>query len=212
MSQVFSFQDHPVRTITIDGQPWFIGRDIASLLGYAKPHQAVREHCKHVKLFKGPNLGHLKITSPRGILLIPEADVWRLLTRSTLPKALEVEEWIMGEVLPAIRKTGKYEAKPKQKALPAPKPSLPALEPSLQAEWLQAYGDFCKASRIWETVNDRFWQLTNSMRNDEFRRGGLSRLFNSLDLLADTLWMQQKMGFTVDRAMKSAKELAIGMK
>lgn len=207
MSQVFSFHDHPVRTIIENGQLWFVGKDIATLLGYTKTDKEIRRICKHVKLFKGTKLVPLG-NSPRGFLIIPESDVWRLIVRSTLDKALEIEEWIMGEVLPTIRTTGKYEAKPKQKVLPAPKPLLPAIEPSLKVEWLQAYEGYCRASRVWETANNRFWQLTNRMRDDEFRRGCLSRFYMALDMLSDTLWMQNKMGFTVDRAMQSAKGLA----
>ena len=128
MSQVFSFQDHTVRTIIENGQLWFVAKDIAVLLGYTKSDKEVRRVCKHVELFKGSELVPLK-NAPRGLLIIPEPDVWRLVIRSNLPKAQEVEAWIMGEVLPAIRKTGKYEAKPapKPKALPKPKqPALPA--------------------------------------------------------------------------------------
>jgi len=129
---VFSFQDHQIRTIIQDGEPWFVGKDIALLLGYTKTDKEIRRICKYVKLFKGTNLVPLK-NAPRGILIIPEADVWRLITRSTLDKAQEIEEWIMSEVLPAIRKTGKYEAKPQQKALPEPTPA--ALTPGNGDEW-----------------------------------------------------------------------------
>ena len=119
MSQIFAFHNHPVRTIIENGQPWFVGRDIALLLGYAKTDKEIRRICKHVKLFKGTNLVPLQ-TPPRGLLIIPESDVWRLIVNSTLPKAQEVEEWIMGEVLPSIRQTGKYVATPQQPTLPEP--------------------------------------------------------------------------------------------
>ena len=117
MSQVFSFQSRQVRTIIENGEPWFVGRDIALLLGYSKPDKEIRRICKYVKLFKGTKLVPW-VHAPSGVLIIPEPDVWRLIIRSTLPGALKVEEWIMSEVLPAIRQTGKYESKPKQKALP----------------------------------------------------------------------------------------------
>lgn len=129
MSQVFSFHDHPVRTLTENGQTWFVGRDIALLLGYAQPDKEIRRICKYVKLFKATNLVGLG-NSPRGMLLIPEPDVWRLIVRSNKLEAQELEEWIMSEVLPAIRKTGKYEVKSKPKALPRSKrKALPPRDP-----------------------------------------------------------------------------------
>lgn len=151
MSQVFSFQEHSVRTITENGQPWFAGSDIAKLLGYVRPEKEVRRICKHVKLFKPTNLGGWG-NSPRGFLIIPEADVWRLIMRSTLDKAQEIEEWIMGEVLPAIRKTGRYEAKPKalskpkQKALPASEASLAEKGVATMERLLHLRADVFRAS------------------------------------------------------------------
>jgi prophage antirepressor-like protein len=167
-AQVFSFESHHVRTLVENGQTWFVGRDIASLLGYAKPDKEIQRSCKHTKLFKGTNLVHLNHfkglgNTPRGLLIIPESDVWRLIIRSTLPKAQEIENWIMSEVLPAIRKTGKYEAaagetsdagaepapkptdgkaeaKPKPKSLPRPKQKAlpPAPGPSWQEKCAEA--------------------------------------------------------------------------
>ncbi|MDR2893008.1 MAG: hypothetical protein LBV80_07990 [Deltaproteobacteria bacterium] len=126
MAQAFSFQAQKIRTITEDGKIWFVGIDIAKLLGYARPDKEVKRVCKHVKLFIPTKLvGRGLGVAPRGLLVIPEADVWRLIVRSTLPKAQKVEEWIMGEVLPSIRKTGKYEAAPKQLSLPEPQKEKP---------------------------------------------------------------------------------------
>lgn len=103
----FSFDSLPIRTIVIDGEPWFVARDVAEALGYAKPQNAVSAHCKYPKLFNGPESGRLT-DSPRGITIIPERDVYRLISRSELPAAEKFEEWVYGEVLPSIRKTGSY--------------------------------------------------------------------------------------------------------
>ena len=92
-----------VRTIMIEGKPYFCGKDIAEALGYAKPRNAIATHCK----------GALK----RGILteggnqemsFIPEGDIYRLIIRSKLPSAEKFENWVMDEVLPQLRQTGSY--------------------------------------------------------------------------------------------------------
>lgn len=105
----FSFQPanasdlHPVRTITKDGEPWFIATDVADVLGYARPHDAIQRHCK----------GSVKhgVLSGGGIqemTIIPERDVYRLVMRSKLPSAEQFEEWVVSTVLPTLRKTGSY--------------------------------------------------------------------------------------------------------
>lgn len=91
----------------IDGKPMFAASEVATVLGYAKPQNAVLQHCKHPKLFKCPDLGHLT-SSPRGINMIPESDVYRLIIRSKLPAAEQFEAWVMETVLPAIRQDCGY--------------------------------------------------------------------------------------------------------
>lgn len=84
-----------------------MANDIAAVLGYADCRQAVSDHCKSAILLKGVESTPLT-TSPRGITIIPERDVYRLIMRSKLPSAERFEEWVVGEVLPSIRKTGGY--------------------------------------------------------------------------------------------------------
>lgn len=96
-----------VRVIMRDNAPWFVARDIAEALGYAKPQNAIAQHCKHAELLNCPELGHLT-DSPRGISIIPESDVYRLIMRSNLPKAIDFQDWVVEEVLPSIRATGQY--------------------------------------------------------------------------------------------------------
>ena len=96
-----------MRAIMRDGEPWFVANDVALALGYAVPKDAVAQHCKYVELFKGGESTPLT-SSPRGIGIIPESDVYALIFRSNLPKAEEFRRWVCEEVLPAIRKTGSY--------------------------------------------------------------------------------------------------------
>lgn len=95
-----------IRVINIDEKPHFIGNDIAKALGYVKPNNAVNSHCKHATLKQGiiiDSLGRFQ-----DALVIPEGDVYRLISKSKLPSAEKFESWVFDEVLPQIRKTGGY--------------------------------------------------------------------------------------------------------
>jgi prophage antirepressor-like protein len=102
--------DFEVRTLMRDGEPWFVGLDVATTLGYADPDKAVRSHCKALKRFSSAELAEQGIDArqPAGLVLIQERDVYRLVMRSRLPDAARFEEWVVGDVLPSIRKTGSY--------------------------------------------------------------------------------------------------------
>lgn len=100
-----------VRGFLRDGEPWFVANDVAMALGYAVPKDAVAAHCKYVELLKGGESA-LFTSSPRGINIIPEADVYALIFRSNLPSADKFRDWVCKDVLPAIRKTGGYNVTP----------------------------------------------------------------------------------------------------
>jgi anti-repressor protein len=109
MNQVipFSFGMESVRVAVIDGEPWFVARDVAATLGYSDADQAVRQHCKAAKTCP------VEMTAQvRHVKVIHERDVYRLVMRSKLPAAERFEEWVVGEVLPSIRKTGAYGGAP----------------------------------------------------------------------------------------------------
>jgi len=90
-----------------DGEPWFVAKDVAEVLGYTNPQKAVRDHCKCPKILKGND--SLSLTdSPRGITIIPESDVYRLIMRSKMPQAEEIQDWVTTEILPIIRRHGAY--------------------------------------------------------------------------------------------------------
>ena len=109
------------------GTHWFVARDVADALGYAKPADAVARHCKKAKslndmgsAFHGPQQDQSLTLDPQ-TKLIPEGDVYRLIVRSKLPSADAFETWLFEEVLPAIRKTGRYvapQAQPEPAAYP----------------------------------------------------------------------------------------------
>jgi prophage antirepressor-like protein len=104
---VFEFHGASVRTLMVDGEPWFVAKDVAEVLGYANSSRSIQDHCKAAQILKSTDSVVLEIP-PRGLQIIPERDVYRLVMRSKLPAAEQFEEWVVSEVLPQIRKTGSY--------------------------------------------------------------------------------------------------------
>lgn len=92
-----------IRTVEIDGKPYFVANDIAKSLGYKRPADAVTAHCKG-------SVKHRYLTEggEQEVKVIPEGDVYRLISRSKLPSAEKFERWVFDEVLPSIRKNGGY--------------------------------------------------------------------------------------------------------
>lgn len=92
-----------IRTIEIDGKPYFVGADVAKALGYSNPRKAILDHCKGVTKRDTPTSSGVQLMS-----YINEGDLYRLIMKSKLPSAEKFESWVMDEVLPTIRKTGSY--------------------------------------------------------------------------------------------------------
>lgn len=98
-----------VRTLSMDGDPWFVGKDVATALGYAKPTDAVRKHVD------SEDRGVSKTETPSGeqeVVIINESGLYSLILSSKLPKAKAFKRWVTSEVLPTLRKTGSYSVKP----------------------------------------------------------------------------------------------------
>ena len=92
-----------VRTVLLAGKPYAVGIDVARALEYAKPSQAIIDHCKGIRKSGIPSKGGIQETN-----VIPEGDIYRLIVKSNLPSAERFESWVFDEVLPQIRKTGSY--------------------------------------------------------------------------------------------------------
>lgn len=103
----FDFKGAQVRVLDIEGEPWFVAKDIAEILGYANPSRTINDHCKAAQILKSTDSVVLDVP-PRGLQIIPERDVYRLIMRSNLPSAEEFEDKVVSEILPSIRKTGGY--------------------------------------------------------------------------------------------------------
>ena len=98
-----------VRVVMKDGEPYFVGKDVAKCLGYVNPTKAIIDHCKGVSKMGVPTTGGIQ-----EMLIIPENDLYRLIMRSELPNAVEFQDWVCDEVLPSIRKNGYYSVAPIQ--------------------------------------------------------------------------------------------------
>lgn len=105
---VFSNPDFgEVRTMEINGEPWFVGQDVASALGYAAPRNALSAHVDEDDALKQcvtDSLGRAQET-----IIINESGLYSLIMSSKMEKAKEFKRWVTSEVLPSIRKTGAYD-------------------------------------------------------------------------------------------------------
>lgn len=93
-----------VRVVDVNGEPWFVARDVASALGYVDTTQAIRMHCEKANDFRGVEM----TATATPMKIIPEEDVYALIFGSRLESAKQFRRWICDEVLPAIRKHGGY--------------------------------------------------------------------------------------------------------
>ena len=95
-----------VRAVSVNGEPYFVGKDVAEILGYGNPRDALSKHVdsddKNTVAFRDGTSGNPKMT------IINESGLYSLILSSKLPKAKEFKRWVTAEVLPAIRKTGGY--------------------------------------------------------------------------------------------------------
>lgn len=107
--QIFNFKNNEfglVRTLTLKGEPWFVGRDVAESLGYAEPRSAIS------KKVDTEDKGVAEMETPSGkqkVTIINESGLYSLIFGSKLESAKRFKRWVTSEVLPSIRKTGGYQ-------------------------------------------------------------------------------------------------------
>lgn len=103
--QSFNFDNQKVRTLAINGQPYFVGKDVAEILGYKRTADAIRENVPDK--FKGVGV----LPTPGGkqrVTVISEAGLYKLAFKSHAKNAEKFTDWVASEVLPSIRKYGAY--------------------------------------------------------------------------------------------------------
>lgn len=92
-----------LRTMEIDGKIYFCASDVAKMLGYSRPNDAINQHCRATVKYSTPISGKMQ-----DINYIPESDIYRLIAHSKLPNAVKFESWVFEDVLPSIRQHGAY--------------------------------------------------------------------------------------------------------
>jgi len=141
----FDFDGQPVRVLLDDdGSEWFVGRDVATVLGYSRPHDAIRKRCKGASI-RRPLSGK---GGTQETQLIREPDIYRLIVGSRLPAAERFEAWLFEKVLPQLRRTGRYVID--EEETPDPEVDLP--ENSRAQRLVDAGRVFSAVSRIIKTA------------------------------------------------------------
>jgi anti-repressor protein len=117
----FTFEDQQIRVLTIEGEPWFVGKDVAEVLGYSNSRKAIADHVdsEDKGVTKCYTLG-----GTQQIAIINESGLYSLILSSKLPDAKKFKRWVTSEVLPTIRKHGAYMTDSKAAAIVTDKGSL----------------------------------------------------------------------------------------
>lgn len=109
VTKEFIFNDQQVRTVVRDGEPWFVGKDVAIVLGYGNTKDALLSHIDEEDraILQRSENATFEIPN-RGLTIINESGLYSLIVSSKLPTAKEFKRWVTSEVLPTIRKHGAY--------------------------------------------------------------------------------------------------------
>ena len=118
--QLFKFSGQQVRTLVIDDEPYFVGKDVAEILGYKNPRAALSQHVdkedRKALSYKACRDSCTTLWADKNDfsdkMVVNESGVYSLIFGSELPTAKEFKRWVTKEVLPSIRKTGAYQARP----------------------------------------------------------------------------------------------------
>lgn len=104
--QLFNFENNQVRTLLINDEPWFVGKDVANILGYERATKAIQDHVDEEDKDAIPikdSIGRMQNTP-----IINESGIYALVFSSKLQSAKKFKHWVTSEVLPTLRKTGSY--------------------------------------------------------------------------------------------------------
>lgn len=104
--QLFAFEGSQVRALEIKNEPWFVGKDVAEILGYKKARNAIAQHVDDEDKKEAPIQGTLGGT--QSMTIINESGLYSLILSSKMPNAKKFKRWVTSEVLPTIRKHGAY--------------------------------------------------------------------------------------------------------
>ena len=175
--QIFSNPEFGrVRNVELNGQPWLVGADVATALGYKNPRKALADH------IDPEDKGVTKRDTPGGeqdILIINESGLYSLILSSKMPKAKAFKHWVTSEVLPAIRKNGVYETVKAQQHIEQLEATNERLTAAIHAvstakEQLAEVTDLRNDSSSTATITKlasfrprQLWQICDSLRQAE---------------------------------------------
>lgn len=152
MSQLKIFNNEEfgkIRTVTINNEPWFVGKDVAVILGYSNPQKALRDHVDEEDKTLNDSF---TVNGTKGIL-INESGLYSLILSSKLPNAKKFKHWVTSEVLPILRKTGSYEMPKKKQSnerLASVNNAVKILTPMLQAAGCNSKIQLLTAKSLYE--------------------------------------------------------------
>lgn len=104
MNEIFNFHGQEVRTVTVDNELYFVGKDVADILGYQNGSRDINRHVDEEdrQNYQNGTFGN------RGVTIINESGLYSLILSSKLPQAKDFKRWVTSEVLPTIRRHGMY--------------------------------------------------------------------------------------------------------
>lgn len=150
-----------MRTLEIDGEPWFVGKDVAVILGYERPTKAVADHVDEEDRDEVPiqdSIGRMQNTP-----VINESGLYSLIMSSKLPTAKKFKRWVTSEVLPSIRKTGGY-AKPMSAMEMIAQIAQHAAETDKRIEQLEQKTDYQTTELVHEALTYSTLDFTQQQR------------------------------------------------
>lgn len=144
-----------IRTLVLDGEPWFVGKDVAMALGYGEGKSLANAVAKHVDK---EDKGVTELMTPGGkqnMVIINESGLYALIFGSKLESAKRFKHWVTSEVLPAIRKTGTYNLTPQN--------HMELMFQDMKMEWKLVYAQINILSDVVEKQNKQFTQVVDNM-------------------------------------------------
>lgn len=195
--QTFNFENNQVRVVEIESEPWFVGKEVAEILGYKNTKDALSRHVddEDKKILRSQNTT-LENVPNRGLQIINESGLYSLILSSKLPSAKKFKRWVTSEVLPAIRKHGAYMTDAKAEAIVTDKTAL--------AELLQQAADQLKEKDILieEMKPKALFADSVAASKSTVLVGELAKILkgNGVDIGANRLfkWMREN-GYLINR-------------
>lgn len=144
-----------IRTLVLNGEPWFVGKDVAMALGYGEGKSLANAVAKHVDK---EDKGVTELMTPGGkqnMVIVNESGLYALIFGSKLESAKRFKHWVTSEVLPAIRKTGTYSLTPQN--------HMELMFQDMKMEWKLVYAQINNLSDVVEKQNKQFTQVVDNM-------------------------------------------------